>query len=94
LAYWPAKRPIRVTGRRVPCTSTRLIWSRILSLAAIESERQSSKVSAQSPPWSRKRSPRAAAASCSLRFSISDEVTSGGNRDSRSTTASTAAGSS
>ena len=37
-----------------PCSSTRLICSRILSFFAIWSDSQSSKVSAQSPPCSRK----------------------------------------
>jgi hypothetical protein len=62
-AYWPAMRPIRTIGFFVPWTSTRLICSRIFSFAAIGSERQSSKLSAQSPPCSTNASPRAAFAS-------------------------------
>src|SRR6185295_20159983 len=78
--------------RRAPWTSTRLICSRILSLLAMASEVQSSKLSAQSPPWRRKRSPRAASASCVFSRSISHEVTSGGRLDSsRNTSASRAA---
>ena len=82
LAYWPAKRPMRVTRFLPPCTSTRLICSRIFSLLAIADDSQSSKLSEQSPPCSRNRSPRVASASWCLRFSISQLVTSGGSRAS------------
>src|ERR1035438_7583024 len=34
LAYWPAKRPMRITGRRAPITSTSDIWRRTLRLEA------------------------------------------------------------
>ena len=69
---------MRMTRFLPPCTSTRLICSRILSLLAMAADSQSSKLSEQSPPCSRKRSPRVASASWCLRFSISQLVTSGG----------------
>jgi hypothetical protein len=93
LAYWPAMRPMRTTGRRVPWTSTRLICIKIFSFAAIESDRQSSKLSAQSPPCSTNASPRAAAASCVRSPSISHDVTSGGSRCISANTRSNAAAS-
>src|ERR1035438_2480329 len=36
LAYWPAKRPMRITGRRAPITSTSDIWRRTLSVLVEE----------------------------------------------------------
>src|SRR5690606_17593326 len=47
----------------------------------------SAKFSAQSPPWSRKRRPSWASASCCFRLWISQEVTSGGSARSSSCTA-------
>ena len=69
LAYCPANLPTRVTGRCEPCTSTSDICSRIFSLLVITSGRQSSSVSAQSPPQSTNRLPSSAWASCPLRSS-------------------------
>ena len=93
LAYWPAMRPTRITGRRVPWTSTRLICIRIFSFDEIASGLQSSNDSAQSPPWSRKVSPAAARASCSRRLSTSHDVTRGGRRRMLCTTRASASGS-
>jgi len=90
-AYWPAKRPMRVTRRLPPCTSTRLICRRILRRAAIEPGSQPSNVSAQSPPCRMNRSPAAASASWRRSASISKLVTSGGSAASSRRAASSAA---
>src|SRR5205814_1785064 len=55
-------RPTRMMGFFSPCSSTRLICSRILSFLAMVSDSQSANASAQSPPCSRNASPRGAAA--------------------------------
>ncbi len=93
LAYWPAMRPMRITFLRVPWTSTSDICRRILSLPAIEAARQSSKLSAQSPPWSTNASPRAARASSPRSRSTSHDVMSGGSRPISSTTRASASAS-
>jgi len=49
-------RPTRMMGFLRPCSSTRLICSRILSFLAMVSDSQSANTSAQSPPCSRKAS--------------------------------------
>ena len=56
-----------------------LIFSNIFSLLVMESGRQSSKLSQQSPPWRRNLCPRAASANSAFRVSTSQLVTSGGN---------------
>src|ERR1700685_3691810 len=73
-------RPMRTTGRFMPDSSTRLICSNTLSCLAMRSDSHSAKLSAQSPPCSRKPSPRCAAASRSRRFSTSQDTTIGGSR--------------
>src|SRR6185437_3420733 len=62
-----------------PCTSTRLICSSTLSRFEMIGLLQSAKLSAQSPPCSRKRRPSCASASACFSASTSHEVTSGGN---------------
>lgn len=57
MAYWPAIRPIFTTGTEAAYWRTSAIWSRVRTLRRTESSRTSAKVSAQSPPWSRKASP-------------------------------------
>src|ERR1700733_15098928 len=76
-----------------PCSSTRLICSRIFRRLAILSDSQSSKLSAQSPPCNRNCSPRWACASFARSASISQETTSGGSRLKEATTRSNACGS-
>src|SRR3546814_13987870 len=76
LAYWPAKRPTRTTGRRMPCTSTRLICSSTLSRLEMTSELQSLQFSAQSPPCSRQRLPSSASATCCLSAALSHAASS------------------
>jgi hypothetical protein len=82
LAYCPANRPTRMTRFLPLWVSTSPICSSIFSLYAIEPDSQSAKLSEQSPPCSRNRSPRVASASCCFRVSISQLVTSGGSRES------------
>src|SRR5579872_313168 len=57
----------------------RLICSRTLILFVMVGESHLSKLSAQSPPCSRNRSPRTASASSDFKCSTSHEVTSGGS---------------
>src|ERR1700690_2952137 len=52
-------------------------------------ESQASKLSAQSPPWSRNRSPRAASANCFCSAPTSHDVTSGGSFEICETTSAT-----
>ena len=79
LAYCPAKRPMRITGRRAPITSTSDICSRTFSVLVMRTGVQSTKRSAQSPAWRTNWRPSAASASCSRRRRISQLVTSGGS---------------
>src|SRR5262249_36653774 len=87
LAYWPAKRPTRITGFLAPCVSTRLICSRIFNLRVMSSAEQSERLSAQSPPCSRNRLPTAASPICCFNAATSHEVTRGGKLGGRRATA-------
>src|SRR2546421_9337234 len=86
-------RPTRMMGFFSPCSSTRLICSRILSFLAMVSDSQSANASAQSPPCKRNASPRWAAARRPRNVSISQETTIGGSRETCATIRSSARGS-
>src|SRR3954447_4282360 len=91
LAYWPARRPSLTTGTDAAYVRTTAICRSTRSLLRTLSAVAPSSVSAQSPPWSRKASPRATAPSLSLRSSHSPAKTSGGTFRSRATASSSAA---
>ena len=84
LPYCPAIRAIRTAPFPVDLLTISPIWKSTPSCLHSRSVSQSMKRSAQSPPCTMKRSPRAAAASSSLSASTSVDCTSGGSFDSLS----------
>ena len=53
LAYWPAKRPMRITGRRAPITSTMDICNSTFSRLVMRAARQSTALEHKLPPCRR-----------------------------------------
>jgi len=78
LANWPASRPSRITGRPDAAPSLCAIAATRLTIAALFSGENSAKLSAQSPPWSRKARPACASASIARNASISRSRTRDG----------------
>ena len=93
MANWPAMRPTFTTGQAAPKVSTTAIWSTTRKVSRMLSGWNSAKLSAQSPPWSRKESPAATLASARFRLRASPAKTSGGAVTSSDSTASRAAAS-
>src|SRR5918998_2939877 len=91
LAYWPATRPTLTTGTLAPYVRTTAICSSVRVVLCRCGSVLRSKVSAQSPPWSRNALPWATSASRTRRSSTSLGATIGGTVDSVSRTASSAA---
>ena len=63
LANWPAMRPTLITGQAAAKVSTTAICSSTRKVSRMLSAWNSAKLSAQSPPWSRKARPSTARAS-------------------------------
>ena len=78
LANWPAMRPTFTTGRPPPKVSTTAICSSTRKVSRILSGWNSAKLSAQSPPCSRKALPSATLAELAFRLRASPAKTSGG----------------
>jgi len=78
LANWPAMRPTLITGKAAPKVSTTAICSSTRKVSRMLSARNSAKLSAQSPPWSRKALPSATSPSASVSRRASPAKTSGG----------------
>ena len=71
-------RPIFTTGHLAPKVSTTAICSITLKVSRMLSAENSAKLSAQSPPCSRKARPSATSASCAFSLRVSPAKTSGG----------------
>ncbi len=93
LANWPAMRPIFTTGRSAPKVSTVAMLRKTQNVSRILLAVNSAKLSAQSPPWSRKALPSATCARLDIKLRASPANTSGGWVFSRASTADSAAGS-
>ncbi|AKF86199.1 hypothetical protein MFUL124B02_23130 [Myxococcus fulvus 124B02] len=86
LANWPAMRPTFTTGLPPAKVSTSAIWRMRRKVSRMLSEVNSLKLSAQSPPWSRKALPWATWARAEVSLRVSAGFTSRGSRDSSSST--------
>src|SRR5215218_8224366 len=91
LAYWPATRPTLTTGTLAPYVRTTAICSSVRVVLCRCGSVLRSKVSEQSPPWSRNALPCATSASRVRRSSTSVGATIGGTVESVARTASSAA---
>ncbi len=78
LANWPAMRPSFTTGSFDAQVSTTAIWRMTRKVSRMLFALCSAKLSAQSPPWSRKPRPAATSASSAVRLRASPAKTSGG----------------
>ena len=78
LANWPAMRPTLTTGTPIEYVITTAICRMTRSFSRMLSAENSSKLSAQSPAWSRKASPAATWASDACSERASPANTSGG----------------
>src|SRR5690348_403031 len=90
LANWPAMRPTLTTGEEPAKVSTTAIWRKTRKKSRILLAPCSAKLSAQSPPWSRKASPAATRASAFFRLRASPANTSGGKLASWASTSANA----
>jgi hypothetical protein len=87
LANWPAMRPTFTTGQAAPKVSTTAICNRTRKVSRMLSALNSAKLSAQSPPWSKKPRPSATSPKVAVRRRASPAKTSGGNARSRASAA-------
>ena len=78
LANWPAMRPTFTTGTPIEYVSTIAIWRITRNFSRMPSAEKSSKLSAQSPAWSRKAFPAATLARPACSDRASPAKTSGG----------------
>ena len=78
LANWPAIRPTFTTGTPSEYVRTTAIWRMTRSFSRMLTAEKSSKLSAQSPAWSRKAFPAATRPSEACRARASPANTSGG----------------
>ncbi len=78
MANCPAIRPTFTTGIEAPKVSTTAICSSTRKVSRMLSAPNSAKLSAQSPPWSRKARPSATSASRAVSARASPAKTSGG----------------